>query len=803
MKLKQKMIKYLIEHNDQLAQAMNKVVLDEPFVNEEMFAACRAAAAEGIVLLKNDGTLPLRKDEETAFFGRVQNDYFYVGYGSGGDVNAPYRVSPMAAIRSRDVKINEKLADTYKAWCEANVPFEGMWGMWPTYFDEMPLTKEQVEDAAATSRTAVVFIGRAMGESMDNKAKKGYYYLADEEKKLIDQVTAVFSKTVIVIDAGNIIDLSWSRQYGNRIGAILYAFQGGMESGNAVADILYGDTNPSGKLTDTVAIAYEDYPASKNFGKIPYNFYQEDIYVGYRYFETFAKDRVLYPFGFGLSYTTFAVESAYELANGKCVIEAKVTNTGRRVGAEVVQIYANPPQGKLGKPLRNLVAFQKTKELAPGETETLRFIIDPADYASYDDSGVTGHPYCYVLEEGTYELYAGTDVRSAALAGKWNAAELTVTKQLTSQAAAVTDFKRLKPGYDKLGKLIPEYEAVPKRTTELKADILAHLPEAVSVTGDAGIKFQDICDGKATLDDFVAQLTVAELDAITRGEGDMRSSFGTEGNAGMFGGTIESLRDKGVPTIITTDGPSGIRVSYHTSLLPCGTALASSWNPKLVEKLGNLFGAEMIEKGSDVLLGPGMNIHRDPLCGRNFEYFSEDPHITGKMAAAMVRGIQANPGRAACPKHFACNNQEWMRNRNDSRLSERALREIYLRGFEIMIQESSPLTLMSSYNKINGVWAHYHYEMITNILRGEWGYDGMVMTDWWLQESKDPNFPNVTNNAYRVRAQVDVFMPGGFRNGKKDGDDSVEKSYNSPDGITLGELQRCAKNVLKLCMKLK
>ena len=803
MKLKQKMIKYLIEHNDQLAQAMNKVVLDEPFVNEEMFAACRAAAAEGIVLLKNDGTLPLRKDEETAFFGRVQNDYFYVGYGSGGDVNAPYRVSPMAAIRSRDVKINEKLADTYKAWCEANVPFEGMWGMWPTYFDEMPLTKEQVEEAAGTSRTAVVFLGRAMGESMDNKAKKGYYYLADEEKKLIDQVTAVFSKTVIVIDAGNIIDLSWSRQYGNRIGAILYAFQGGMESGNAVADILYGDTNPSGKLTDTVAIAYEDYPASKNFGKIPYNFYQEDIYVGYRYFETFAKDRVLYPFGFGLSYTTFAVEAAYELTDGKCVIEAQVTNTGRRAGAEVVQIYVNPPQGKLGKPLRNLVAFKKTTELAPGETKTLHFAIDPTEFASYDDSGVTGHPYCYVLEEGTYELYAGTDVRSAALVGKWDATEVTVTKQLTSQAAAVTDFKRLKPGYDKLGKLIFEYEAVPKRTTELKADILAHLPEAVPVTGDVGIKFRDVCDGKATLDDFVAQLTVAELDAITRGEGDMRSSFGTEGNAGMFGGTIESLRDKGIPTIITTDGPSGIRVSYHTSLLPCGTALACSWNPELVEKLGSLFGAEMIEKGSDVLLGPGMNIHRDPLCGRNFEYFSEDPHITGKMAAAMVRGIQSNPGRAACPKHFACNNQEWMRNMNDSRLSERALREIYLRGFEIMIRESNPLTLMSSYNKINGVWAHYHYEMITNILRGEWGYDGMVMTDWWMQASKDPNFPDVTNNAYRVRAQVDVLMPGGSGNGKKDGDNSIEKSYNAPDGITLGELQRCAKNALKLCMKLK
>lgn len=803
MTFKQKIIKYLIAHNDQLSQAMNKTVLGESFENKEMSSTCRAAAAEGIVLLKNDGTLPLRVDEETAFFGRVQNDYFYVGYGSGGDVNAPYRVSPMEAIRSKGVKFNEKLADTYKSWCEANVPFEGMWGMWPTCFDEMPLAGELIEEAAKTSCTAVVFIGRAMGESMDNKAKKGYFYLADAEKKLIDQVTAVFAKTVIVIDAGNIIDLNWSRQYGNRIGAILYAFQGGMESGNAVIDVLYGDVNPSGKLTDTIAFSYSDYPSSKNFGKISYNFYQEDIYVGYRYFETFAKDRVLYPFGFGMSYTSFDVKSVYAYDNGTCTIESKVTNTGRFTGAEVVQVYVNPPQGKLGKPLRNLVAFEKTKLLAPNETETIRVTVNPADFASYDDSGATGHPYCFVLEEGTYGLYVGTDVRSAVPVGKWETAELIVTKQLTSQAGAITEFKRMKPVSDKYGKIVPAYETVPQRCGDLKADILEHLPEEIPMTGDLGIKFNDIQNGKASLDAFVAQLTVTELDAITRGEGEMHSSFGTEGNAGMFGGTTESLRNKGVPTIITTDGPSGIRVSYYTSLLPCGTALACSWNPELVEKLGILFGAEMVTRGSDVLLGPGMNIHRNPLCGRNFEYYSEDPYLSGKIAAAMVRGIQRNPGRSACPKHFACNNQEWMRSNNDSRLSERALREVYLKGFEICVKEGDPLTLMTSYNKINGVWGHYHYELVTNILRSEWGYDGLVITDWWMKPSVDPNFPDISNDAYRIRAQVDVLMPGGVGNTKKNGDGSLEKSYAASNGITLGEMQRCAKNVLKLCLRLK
>ena len=803
MKLKDKILKFVIEHNDQLSQAINKTAVDTASENSIMDATCRQAAAEGIVLLKNDGVLPLCKQEETAFFGRVQHNYFYVGYGSGGDVIASHRTSPMEALAQReDICYNTRLSKAYKAWCEANAPFDGVWGMWPTYYEEMPLDDDAVRSVAETSKHAVVFIGRAMGESMDNKAKKGYYYLTDAERKLLDQVTAAFSHVIVVIDAGNILDMSWTKEYGSRIGAILYAFQGGMESGNALIDVLYGDAPACGKLTDTIALRYQDYPASHNFGHLAHNNYEEDIYVGYRYFETFLPKKVLYPFGFGLSYTTFALESNSWDENGQICLDVTVTNTGNRPGKEVAQIYVNPPQGLLGKPLRNLVAFQKTALLQPAESQVLHFRLGPKDFASYDDSGVTGHPYCYVLEAGNYELLLGTDVRSATPVASWHTGKTIVTQKFSSQAGAVTKFDRIHAIWDE-GQWTPALEPVPQRGGDLKADILAHLPAEIPYTGDQGIHFSSVLNGSATLDDFVAQLTVAELDAITRGEGKMDSPQGVEGNAGILAGTTEGLRSKGIPAIVTTDGPSGIRVRRHASLLPCGTALACTWNPQLVEKLGCLFGAEMVQLNTDILLGPGMNIHRDPLCGRNFEYFSEDPYISGKIAAAMVRGIQSNPGRSACPKHFACNNQEWMRSRHDSRLSERALREIYLKGFEICVKESSPKTIMTSYNKINGVWGHYQYELVTNVLRGEWGYAGLVITDWWMQSCVDPNFPALSNDAYRIRAQVDVLMPGGKNHANGNGDHSLEKSAVAVNGITRGEMQRCAKNVLRLCLDLK
>ena len=786
---------------DELAQTLHKAVLGEPEQDSVMSAACRKAACDGLVLLKNEGVLPLDKQSSTAYFGRVQNDYFYVGYGSGGDVNPNYLVSPMAALRDRgDIAYDQELAGLYADWCACHVPQVCDWAQWPTCHPEMPLRDDQVRRAAQKSETAVVILGRAMGESMDNSAIKGGYYLTDEEQGLLEQVTREFKKTVVVIDAGNIIDLSWTREYD--LQAVLYAFQGGMESGNGVIDVLYGDAEPGGKLTDTIPAHYEDAPTYGNFGGLDQNTYAEDIYVGYRYYETFAPEKVLYPFGFGLSYTTFRLETRGRMEGDCLVLDVTVSNTGARPGREVVQVYAQPPQGQLGKPLRNLVAFRKTGRLAPGETQTLSFRIAPEELASYDDSGVTGNPHAYVLEAGEYTLYVGTDVRTAEPAFSWKLEQLRVVRQLRALASPTADFKRLRPKAQGEG-FVPEYEPVPRASPHRKADILAKMPREIPFTGDKGIRFRDVCAGKAGMDAFVAQLTPEELDALTRGEGEMDSPFGAKGNAGMLGGTTQVLRDKGVPTITTTDGPSGIRVCYYTALLPCGTALASAWDPEATEALGRLFGHEMVKKGSDILLGPGLNIHRDPLCGRNFEYFSEDPLLSGKMAAAMVRGIQSVKGRSACPKHFACNNQETNRAHNDSRLSMRALREIYLRGFEICVKESAPLTLMTSYNQINGVWGHYQYELVTNILREEWGFDGLVMTDWWMQPCGDPDFPSLRNDAYRVRAQVDVLMPGGVGFGRGEGDGSLLESYRAEDGITLAEMQRSAKNVLTLCARLK
>jgi beta-glucosidase len=356
-------------------------------------------------------------------------------------------------------------------------------------------------------------------------------------------------------------------------------------------------------------------------------------------------------------------------------------------------------------------------------------------------------------------------------------------------------------GTNECGELIPEFENAPLATINLRDIILKKLPNEIEYTGDKGIKLTDVKSGKNILDEFIAQLNITELEALSHGHYTMDSPLGNKGNAGAFGGITQSLRAKKVPAVVTTDGPSGIRIRSCCSLLPNGTALACSWNTDLVTELYTLIGNEMKEKGSDVLLAPGMNIHRSMLCGRNFEYFSEDPIISGKIASAVVKGVQS-AGVSACPKHFACNNQETNRTYNDSRVSERALREIYLKGFEICVKEAKPLNIMTSYNKINGVWGHYHYELCTMILRNEWGYTGNVMTDWWMRSANSHEFPQLRDNAYRVRAGVDVLMPGGKRSGRKKPDGTLLETYKKENGITLGEMQQVARNVLNLCLKL-
>lgn len=808
MKIKQKINKVVEKIADKVtggssvAQEENSAKGEKkPFGN--MPELVRSAGEEGVVLLKNDNnTLPYRSDTKLAVFGRCQIDYFYVGYGSGGDVKAPYFVSPIDGLKSCGAVLNERLLAYYEKWCAENPVSHGIWGHWPMCYDEAVLEPDFVKEIAAESNSALVIIGRAAGEDRENELIKGSYYLNDEEIKLLDMVTDNFDSVTVWLDCGNIIDMEWVVRYGDKISAVVFGWQSGMESGNNLARILYGRVSPSGKLSDTIAVTYNDYPSSKDFGNKDYNNYTEDIYVGYRYFESFTKERVLYPFGFGLSYTSFRIEpKAFDFDGNNVSVSVDVTNTGEISGKEVVQLYVKAPQGKLSKPAVSLVAFDKTKELAPNECQTLEFKVSAYTFSSFDDTGKTGNKLSYLLEAGEYTFLAGNSVRDISPCGSFCLDDDKLLIRLDKVCTVQNSFNRV-VAKELDGKLVPQSEPVPTSTPYLQKRIMENLPKELGYKQN-NYSFNQVKSGEITLDEFITCLTNEELEALTRGQGMMNSPYGVEGNAGAFGGIIDSLREKDVPAVITTDGPAGIRISYYTSLLPCGTALACTWNTQLVEALTTEMGRELKEKGSDVLLAPGMNIHRNVLCGRNFEYFSEDPILSGKMAAAYVKGIQTHGG-SACPKHFACNNQEVNRTKNDSRISQRALREIYLKGFEICIKEAKPNCIMTSYNKINGVWSHYNFDLATTILRKEWGYEGCVMTDWWMQKSKSPEFPNIRTNAYRVRAQVDVYMPGNHIRVPKPykSDGTLLETIGTRNGFTRAEMERTARTVLSLILKL-
>lgn len=784
-----------------LSQESTTVLDDDREVDPTLASLARQAATDGLVLLINDGVLPFASQQRVAVFGRCQIDWFAVGYGSGGDVNAPYLTNLLDSLQAGGhVEVHGPTAERYRRWSAANPIDHGEWGTWPTSYPEMPVDEDLVREAAAGSDVAVVVIGRAAGEDRDNSLQPGSYHLTDDERALLAAVTTHFERTVVIVNTGNLLDMSWVEQY--RPSAVLMAWLGGMEGAPAVADVLSGAASPSGRLSTTIARRYEDYPSSANFGGEEFSNYAEDIFVGYRYFQTFAPQAVLFPFGFGLGYTDFElIADAVTATEGIIDVLVTVTNTGERAGREVIQVYAASPDGALPQPARVLAAFAKSEELQPGESQQIRLSFPLASLASYDDAGRTGHRSAYVLEPGDYRIHVGTNVRDAVAAGVHRQPELAVVQQLEEVAAVKPEhaFDRIRPERDDAGATFVAREPVPTITTNLRERILARLPEELA-TSEGGIEFGDVLDGTASLDQFIAQLSPEELAALCHGDVTMDSPLGAHGNAGALGGVSESLRRRGVPPVITTDGPSGIRLSTYAALLPCGTALAATWDPALVERLATAHGEELLAKGSDVLLSPGMNIHRDPLCGRNFEYFSEDPLLSGTFGAAVVRGVQSN-GVSACPKHFAANNQEFKRTTHDSRVSERALREIYLRGFEICVKEAAPWNLMTSYNKVNGIWAHYHYDLVTTVLRGEWGYDGNVVTDWWMHPSPDPDFPELYDSAYRVRAQVDVLMPGEAHRGEETLGTSILDGYHQPHGLTLGELQRTARNVLTQALR--
>ena len=674
---------------------------------------------------------------------------------------------------------------------------------------EPELPDTLVRQAKAFTDTAVITICRYSGEGWDRKSivenstpnvseqsfaqmsarifENGDFCLTHGEQKMVEKVRENFEKVAVVLNIGGMMDTSWFKR-DDRIGAVLMAWQRGIEGGLAAADILCGDVNPSGKLTDTFAASLEDYPSTEGFHEsLDYVNYEEDIYVGYRYFETIpqAREKVVYPFGFGLSYTDFEIhtrKTALDLDRVK--VQVEVANVGKRPGKEVVQVYYRAPQGKLGKPSLELAAFGKTRLLQPGESQIMSLDFPVAAMASYDDTGKV-RKHAYVLEAGSYELYVGNSVENLEKWERnWEIHDDVVVQQLESQCVPTQLPRRLlsSGAYENL----PVKEAVPEapQLTPQDVDGLEGVEPAQPGYGRMRRReeeakgrhpLREVAEGKLSLDAFLEQLSIEDKIHLLGGQPNT-------GVANTFG--MGNLKDYGIPNVMTADGPAGLRIQpwcgVNTTAWPCATMLACTWNTELVEQVG---AAEVKENNIGIWLTPAMNIHRSPLCGRNFEYYSEDPLVAGKMGAAMVRGMQSRH-IAASAKHFACNNKESNRKDSDSRVSERALREIYLKGFEIVVKESQPWTIMSSYNKINGQRASENRALLTGILRNEWGFQGIVTTDWWTRGE----------HYKETKAGNDVKMGCGYP-------ERVLEAYEK-GLITEEEISVCAKRVLEMMLKL-
>lgn len=762
----------------------------------------REMVAEGLVLLKNDNkALPLKQGETVSVFGRMQNHYYKSGTGSGGMVNVAKVVGILDALNEcKDVNVNQKLAETYAAWDKEHPVELGLgWGQEPWSQAEMPVTEELVQEAAGESDSAIVIIARTAGEDKDNTLEKGAFMLTDIETDMLRLVRENFQKMVVLLNVGGLIDMSFLDTISPD--ACMYVWQGGMVGGYGVVDVLVGDVSPSGKLTDTIAYDIKDYPAYDNFGGEERNFYAEDIYVGYRYFETFAKDKVRYPFGYGLSYTDFKIgvkHASLDFEKGVANICVKVTDTGKRLGKEVVQVYGEMPQGRLGKPSRVLIDFAKTKELVPGLSDELKFEIPLDRMASFDDSGATGHRNCYVLEAGDYTIHVGNSIRNTTECLFFELAETVELQKLQEALAPYEKFDRMKPFCDENGRMLIEYEETPLVTVDMYDRREQELPEEIPVTGDKGITLLDVREGKATMDEFIAQFDDENLACFVRGEG-MGSSLVTAGTASAFAGVSPNLIAHKIPSVCCDDGPSGMRLDSGMKAfsLPNGTLCGCSFNRELNTRLYALLGLEMTANKVEVLLGPGMNIHRYPLNGRNFEYFSEDPYLTGSIATAQLEGLKSS-GVSGTIKHFCGNNQEYHRHTMDSVISQRALREIYLKGFEIAVKSGYADSVMTTYGLVNGLYTAGSYDLNTTILRNEWGFTGVVMTDWWASINRRGMEPDANDFATMIQAQNDMYMccPDGSKN--MGGDNVLEALHDGR--ILRAELQRIAKNVCSFAM---
>ena len=741
----------------------NPEIVSEPVVvplideSTEHGRLSREIAEEGVVLLKNDnGALPLTEETNVALLGIGQASYVKGGSGSG-DVESAYVRTIQEGLQdkaaNRKIKLYEPLSDFYSQY------YTRVGGGYGTDEPEMTSELKQLIDEAAAQEhaTAVVVLRRRTGEGSDIGIKAGEYYLRNREKELIQTALNKFDRVVVVLNIGVVMDLNWLNTIkssdGRSVDAVFLAWQPGMEGGIAVANALCGEVNPSGKLTDTFVTSFDDYPSAnvyENAGRNAWVSYEEDIFVGYRYFETFAQDKVIFPFGYGLSYTTFDIHDVKAAPNteaGTIEVSATVTNTGDMAGKEVVETYFSAPAGDLPKAALELAAFQKTDLLQPGESQTVTMSYDIDEMASYDDVGKTGEESAFVLEPGDYRILVGNSVRDTEQAGVYTVDELTVTEQLTKVFQPVNPDKKLERRLDGTGPdsyettVWSDGESPAAAAIEPTKTVLPNTAaRAVQASGEK-IMLADVAENPALMTAFLEQLSDDQLIILSRGTG---SDNPREIVDGANTACTKDVLDFGIPRLQTADGPAGIRNNKYTATAwPCATLQACTWNPGLVEAAGKA-GAEeaktfktldkyknlsMGQDGFPIWLTPSTNIHRNPRCGRNFEYYSEDPFIAGKMAAAQIRGIQSE-GVSATLKHFSANNSENYRKNSDSMVSERAMREIYLRPFEIAVKESQPWCIMSSYNLINGTRAAENADLLTQVLRNEWNFKGTVMTDW-------------------------------------------------------------------------
>ncbi|MBR2616148.1 MAG: glycoside hydrolase family 3 protein [Clostridia bacterium] len=746
-------------------------------------AVSKEAAIEGCVLLKNENrTLPLKKGARVCLFGRGAGEYIFGGGGSGSvttDIKVSLADALQNAAKKGEIQLFEPLVDyakKFSAEARTHVPADlprMEKRKWNTYLalEPAPIDEALYREAVDFGDVAVFAILRYSTEgTIDGDRLLRDCRLFDSELEQLRRLGRDFEKVVVVLCVCGPIGLGALKEE-KSVGAILYPGFGGSFAGEAVVDILLGKRYPSGHLQDTWAEDIEDYPSTASYiASDDYVEYKEDIFVGYRYFETFCPEKVVYPFGYGIGYTSFETElcEAKREKNTVTVI-AKVKNVGDFAGKEVLQLYLGAPQGKLGKAKKVLCAFKKTRELLPGQEQKLTLSFDVRSFASFDDLGKV-EKSAFVLEKGEYTVYLGTNVRDSGKVFSYQEAEDVIVRRLHSYAAPVALSERLTA--DGTMEALPRAERVahPPRRYRLKTK-----GKPAPITLEKAVE-----EGRE--DEFLASLEDWELASLLYGHPAINAA-----QTGYIGSDMPYRVREGfqephaIPPVPTCDGPAGYRTvagsEISSTYFPAACTVSQSWNVALAEKCGKTGALEVKENNAGIWLTPAMNIHRSPLCGRNFEYYSEDPLATGLFAAATVKGIQSQR-IAATIKHFCCNNKEVNRKFSDSRVSERALREIYLRGFEICVKKADPWCVMTSYNVVNGTRASLNWELINGILKGEWRYPGLVMTDWWTFATLEDELSG--GNDVKMPHMIIKSMPG------------APEDYSLAEALTEGKLDRGA-----------